>query len=72
MVKDKTRKVLGPDWEGRAYYCKEFGVYDIKSGAPANHFEGEMTKPDFYFRKIQRKLLTKQAQKMKFTGDQVL
>lgn len=33
MVKDKTRKVLGPDWEGQAYCSKEFGVYDINRGA---------------------------------------
>lgn len=64
--------MLGPDWEDQSYYSKEFEVYDIKSGVPANHFEGEMTKPDLYFRKIQRKWLTKQTLTTKFTGDQVL
>lgn len=39
MVKDKTRRVAGPDQEGQEYYAKEFGIYDIGSSEPTNNFE---------------------------------
>lgn len=43
MVKDKTRRVVGPDWEVQEHYFKEPGIYNRGSGEPAKNFEQEMT-----------------------------
>lgn len=33
--KNKTRKVVEPDWGGQEYYFEEFGINDMDSGEPA-------------------------------------
>lgn len=37
MVKDTTRKVVQPDWEGREYYSEESGIYDMGSDESAKN-----------------------------------
>ena len=45
IVKDKTRKVVGPDWEGWEYDL-ECGIYDVGGGEPAKNFEQEMAESE--------------------------